>query len=116
MAAASRRRRPSRRARPGRRCKRRRRKNEWAVSWPQSTHGRSRMMHEVQAMAIPDEVRQWRKAQRARLLAAREAIPPEVRRAHNEAITGRLIQTFPQLAAMTIGFYWPLRGEFDARV
>ena len=67
-------------------------------------------------MAIPDEVRQWRKAQRARLLAAREAIPPEVRRAHNEAITGRLIQTFPQLAAMTIGFYWPLRGEFDARV
>ena len=67
-------------------------------------------------MAIPDEVRQWRKAERARLLAAREAIPGEVRRAHNEAITERLIQTFPQLAAMTIGFYWPLRGEFDARV
>jgi len=67
-------------------------------------------------MAIPDEVRQWRKAERARLLSAREAIPAYMRRAHNEAITERLIQAFPQLAAMTIGFYWPLRGEFDARV
>lgn len=67
-------------------------------------------------MAIPDDVRQWRKAERARLLALREAVPPDVRQAHAERITERLIATFPQLAHMTFGFYWPLRGEYDARV
>ena len=67
-------------------------------------------------MPIPDDVRQWRKAERARLLALREAMAADERRAHNETITRRLIDGFPQLAGMTVGFYWPLRGEFDARV
>jgi len=65
---------------------------------------------------IPEDVKAWRKAERARLLALREAMPAEARHAHNEAITRRLIDNFPQLARMTIGFYWPLRGEFDARL
>ena len=67
-------------------------------------------------MAIPDDVRQWRKAERARLLALREAVPAEARRANAERITERVIAGFPQLARMTFGFYWPLRGEYDARV
>jgi len=67
-------------------------------------------------MPIPDDVKQWRKAERARLLALREAMAADERRAHNETITRRLIDGFPQLAGMTVGFYWPLRGEFDARI
>ena len=67
-------------------------------------------------MAIPDDVKQWRKAERARLLALREAIPLETRRAHGERITQHIVEAFPQLARMTFGFYWPLRGEYDARI
>ncbi len=74
------------------------------------------MMHEEHDMPIPEDVKQWRKAKRAELLAAREAIPADRRRAMSERITEQLIDEFPQLEAMTIGFYWPLRGEFDARV
>ena len=66
-------------------------------------------------MAIPEDVKQWRKAERARLLALREAIPVETRRAHGEKITRHIIAAFPQLAHMTFGFYWPLRAEFDPR-
>ena len=67
-------------------------------------------------MAIPEDVKRWRKAERARLLALLEAIPAETRRAHGERITQRLIAEFPQLGRMTFGFYWPLRGEYDARL
>ena len=67
-------------------------------------------------MAIPDDVKQWRKAERARLLAIREAVPEELRRERGERITAALAAEFPQLARMTFGFYWPLRGEYDARM
>jgi len=67
-------------------------------------------------MAIPDEVKAWRKAERARLLALREAVPEDVRRSRGERITASIVAAFPQLARMTFGFYWPLRGEYDARV
>src|SRR6185503_17673477 len=76
----------------------------------------TRMMAAEPAMPIPDDVKQWRKAERARLLALREAMAADERRAHNETITRRLIDGFPQLAGMTVGFYWPRRGEFDARI
>ncbi|HXP74258.1 MAG TPA: 5-formyltetrahydrofolate cyclo-ligase [Stellaceae bacterium] len=59
------------------------------------------------------EIRNWRKAQRARLIAERMALRGEARARHNAAITGALEKLLtPQ---MVIGFYWPIRGEYDAR-
>jgi 5-formyltetrahydrofolate cyclo-ligase len=61
------------------------------------------------------EVAAWRKQQRAELLARREAVPVEQRRAWNEAITALLVKGFPQLESGVVALYWPFRGEFDAR-
>lgn len=59
------------------------------------------------------EIRNWRKAERARLIAERMALRGELRARHNAAITNALETLLtPQ---MVIGFYWPIRGEYDAR-
>ena len=60
-------------------------------------------------------VTEWRKARRAELLAQREAVPEEKRRALNETITAHIVAGFPQLRDTIIGLYWPFRGEFDPR-
>lgn len=59
------------------------------------------------------EIRLWRKSERARLIAARMALRGEARAHHNAAIT-RALQPLlnPEIV---IGFYWPIRGEYDAR-
>ena len=62
------------------------------------------------------DIAAWRKAERARLLALRESIPLEERRAQDERIAELLLEGFPQLRGMTIGFYWPFKGEVDPRV
>lgn len=60
-----------------------------------------------------DEICRWRKAERARLIAERMALRGEPRARHNAAITRSLE---PLLSPeMLIGFYWPIRGEYDAR-
>ena len=60
-----------------------------------------------------DEIRRWRKAQRARLIGERMAVTRLQRSRHNDAITRALE---PLLSTgMMIGFYWPIRGEYDAR-
>ncbi len=61
------------------------------------------------------ETRIWRRAERQRLLALREAVPTAQRMAWNGIVTGLLEQGFPLLRQMTVGFCWPYRGEFDAR-
>lgn len=66
-------------------------------------------------MAIPDDIKAWRKAQRAQLLARREAVPTEVRRGWNERVTRLLIECFGDLDRCVVGFCWPFRGEVDAR-
>lgn len=58
-----------------------------------------------------DEVRPWRRQQRADLIARREALPQDERRRLQDAILGLLEEHFPQLAHGCIGFYWPFRGE-----
>jgi 5-formyltetrahydrofolate cyclo-ligase len=59
------------------------------------------------------DIRAWRKTERARLIAERMALSGAVRKRHNAAITAALEkQLSPQ---MVIGFYWPIRGEYDAR-
>jgi len=59
------------------------------------------------------EIRRWRKAARARLIAERMALKRETRARHNVAITDALKKFLSP--TMVIGFYWPIRGEYDAR-
>jgi 5,10-methenyltetrahydrofolate synthetase len=66
-------------------------------------------------MDIPGDLRQWRKARRTDLLARRAAVPDVQRRAWNDVITASLLAGFPLLRGMTVGFYWPMQGEFDPR-
>jgi 5,10-methenyltetrahydrofolate synthetase len=66
-------------------------------------------------MNQPTELAAWRKARRAELLAAREAIPLAVRRSRNETITQLLEHAFDVLAGAAIGFCWPYKAEPDTR-
>lgn len=59
---------------------------------------------------------EWRKHQRKQLIAAREAISDEVHQQWSQAISDFLKQGFPKLQKMTIGIYWPFRGEYDPRL
>ena len=63
----------------------------------------------------PDDVKAWRKTERARLLAARESIGADDRREWNDAITRLLIEGFGHLEHALIGFCWPFKGEPDPR-
>jgi len=58
----------------------------------------------------------WRKARRNELLAARTALPLEQRREWDERITDFVLRAFPMLQGMTLGLYWPFKGEVDPRV
>lgn len=59
------------------------------------------------------DIRAWRKAERARLIAERMALRVGTRARHNVAITEALENLLSP--GMLIGFYWPIRGEYDAR-
>ena len=62
------------------------------------------------------DVKAWRKARRAELIALRTAVPLEARRAEDERIAALLLAGFPMLEGMALGFYWPFNGEVDPRV
>ena len=64
----------------------------------------------------PADLASWRKERRRELLARREALPLEARRASDARIGELILAGFPMLACMTIGFYWPIKGEVDPRV
>jgi 5-formyltetrahydrofolate cyclo-ligase len=58
-----------------------------------------------------DEVRHWRREQRASLNARREVIAKEERRRLQPLIPNLVKQHFPELASALVRFYWPFRGE-----
>ena len=62
-----------------------------------------------------DDVKCWRKAERARLIAAREHLEAATRARFRERIDGHLWRSFPGLGAAKLAFCWPIRGEYDAR-
>lgn len=71
------------------------------------------------SLALPfaaDDVPAWRKSERARLIARREALLLEERRTADAHITELLVLGFPLLGSLTIGFYWPFKGEVDPRL
>ena len=70
--------------------------------------------------ALPDnpgwpEIRQWRKATRETLLRARVDAGTAQRGEWSRPIEAELRRMIPSLGAKSVGFYWPFRGEFDAR-
>lgn len=67
-------------------------------------------------MNAEEENRQWRKEQRARLLAQRLAMPRDAHRAACAAITRVLAENLlPQIGPRVLAAYSPIRGEYDCR-
>jgi len=60
-------------------------------------------------------LRTWRKAQRERLIAAREALPASTLDAFRQRMDTFLELSFPGLSSGRLAFCWPIKGEYDAR-
>jgi 5-formyltetrahydrofolate cyclo-ligase len=61
------------------------------------------------------DVKSWRKAERDRLIEARENLDAATLALFRQRIDAHLWRSFPGLAAATLAFCWPIRGEYDAR-
>lgn len=65
------------------------------------------------------DVARWRKAERARLLAMRAAMPVAERHAAAEAIAGRLdtllAARFQTVEGLTLSAWWPIKAELNLR-
>ncbi len=62
-----------------------------------------------------DDVAAWRKERRAELIARRQATDPALRAAWSAEIERHLRSLLMRETPRTLSFYWPFRGEFDAR-
>ena len=62
-----------------------------------------------------EELQAWRKGERARLIAAREALDARTVENYRHAIDAHLERAFPGLARAAVAFCWPIRNEYDAR-
>src|SRR5262245_21962823 len=62
-----------------------------------------------------DELKAWRKAERDRLIAARERLDRETLERFRQRIDAHLSRSFPGLASAKLAFCWPVRKEYDAR-
>jgi 5-formyltetrahydrofolate cyclo-ligase len=62
-----------------------------------------------------EEIRQWRKRTREELIARRLELPSHMRRAKGQQALQRLVESVDLRQFATIGIYWPMRGEIDAR-
>jgi 5-formyltetrahydrofolate cyclo-ligase len=62
-----------------------------------------------------DQLKLWRKAERARLIAARVALDPATLERYRHSIDAHLERSFPGLASARLAFCWPIKAEYDAR-
>jgi 5-formyltetrahydrofolate cyclo-ligase len=62
----------------------------------------------------PDAVKLWRRGERERLIALRQALPADDRRRWGERIDAALRQVIVEIPGI-LGVYWPFRAEFDPR-
>jgi 5-formyltetrahydrofolate cyclo-ligase len=63
----------------------------------------------------PSELSAWRKGERARLLADREALSTDALAALRARIDQHIERAFADLVHATLAFCWPYRNEYDAR-
>jgi len=66
-------------------------------------------------VATEGAVARWRKAERERLIAARQALPADVRAGQTAAITNDLDRLIPVGPETIVSVYWPIRAEPDLR-
>jgi 5-formyltetrahydrofolate cyclo-ligase len=66
-------------------------------------------------MKSEQDIKLWRREQRARLIAARLTASPPMRRQWDAAIEARLAALIATLSGSVLGIYWPVRAEFDPR-
>ena len=66
-------------------------------------------------MRHEEAVKQWRKRERERLIAARLALDAATIGRYRGLIDAHLERAFPQLAESCVAFCWPIRNEYDAR-
>jgi 5-formyltetrahydrofolate cyclo-ligase len=64
---------------------------------------------------ITDNLKTWRKAERARLVAARMALDAHRLAGMRGAIDAHITRAFPALVQGIVAFCWPYRNEYDAR-
>ncbi len=62
------------------------------------------------------DVAEWRKERRAELIARRKALPEADRNDAGDRIEALLVEGFPMLGQLDLGFYWPFNAEVDPRV
>ena len=62
-----------------------------------------------------EELKAWRKAERERLVAVREALDAPAVDALRRRIDAHLERAFPGLKGIAFAFCWPIRNEYDAR-
>ena len=63
----------------------------------------------------PAELKDWRKANRERLIAARMALAATTLEEYRQRIDTSLELSFPGLARSRLAFCWPIKHEYDAR-
>ncbi len=61
------------------------------------------------------DVARFRKAERARLMALRRAVPIDALNMQSRLVAAELDPLIAPAAGMTIAAYWPIRGELDLR-
>ena len=61
----------------------------------------------------PLDIRAWRKAQRARLLDLRRAMPLDAHQRVSEVMMTALCERLPPAEQELVGCYWPFRREFN---
>jgi 5,10-methenyltetrahydrofolate synthetase len=66
-------------------------------------------------MSAPASLKDWRKAERERLIAARMALDGAQLDHWRRRIDSHLELAFPGLARSRLAFCWPIKGEYDAR-
>lgn len=60
-----------------------------------------------------NEIRAWRKATRARLLAERQQLPATEREAIGERVRARVFALLDGRLPKSLGLYWPIHGEMS---
>src|SRR5690606_22732615 len=76
---------------------------------------RMRRMDETESLSREAELREWRKAERKRLIDSRMTLRAEVRAALTERIAERLEALIGDPAGLVVSAYWPFRGEPDLK-
>jgi 5-formyltetrahydrofolate cyclo-ligase len=80
-------------------------------------HGARKLAPAILSSMMDDweQIREWRRRQRAELLSRRLAVTKEQRRTTRARCASRILENIEGLNPACIGFYWPFKGEIVVR-